>query len=102
MSLAEYGIAICDEWIGRGYNDSMRQRLSDIFLKCESDGLTSEKPWWLGDPDIHRSHQSNLLRKDFEYYAKFFDGVPADLEYVWPAESRTDLTTVTSSGTVLV
>jgi len=41
-------------------------------------------PSWLGDPDVHRSHQSALLRKDPDHYRDLFPGVPDDLPYVWP------------------
>lgn len=40
-------------------------------------------PPWLGDPDFHRSHRSNLTRKDPKWYGQFWDE-PNDLPYVWP------------------
>jgi hypothetical protein len=43
-------------------------------------------PPWMGRPDIHVSHQSNLVRKDPEFYGPIFAGVSADLEYVWPVQ----------------
>lgn len=42
-------------------------------------------PYWLGDPDFHRSHRSALVRKDPDHYGPLFPGVPDDLPYVWPA-----------------
>lgn len=63
------------EWISRGYNNNM------AFEVVDMDNLIF--PFWLGYGDIHRSHRSNLLRKDFGYYSQFFDE-PDDLEYVWP------------------
>lgn len=42
-------------------------------------------PPWLGESEFHRSHQSNLIRKDPEFYGPRFPGVPDDLEYVWPS-----------------
>jgi len=48
---------------------------------------TDELPPWLGDEALHRSHRSALLRKDPEYYGRFFDE-PLDLPYVWPASDR--------------
>ena len=44
-----------------------------------------EYPKWLGNNKFHRSHKSNLVRKNSEYYSKKFKGVPNDLPYVWPA-----------------
>lgn len=73
--LVEYGVAICDEWINRGYKDTCRDKI------LEFDPGDRVVPFWLGDPDLHRSHQSNLNRKDPDFYT--FD-VPDDLPYVWP------------------
>ena len=80
-ALAEYGVAMCVEWKSRGYNDSMEDRLRTI-LRETSDGNSYEYPYWLGDSSFHLSHQSNLLRKDREFYQEFFD-VSAELPYVW-------------------
>ena len=45
-------------------------------------------PPWLGDPALHRSHQSALLRKDPDFYGPRFPEVPDDLPYVWPVRSQ--------------
>jgi hypothetical protein len=75
-ALCEYGIAICDEWIDRGYKDTMRERFIAIYSELPNTGL----PNWLGDDQFHRSHQSNLKRKDSDHY-RF--NVPTDLPYEW-------------------
>ena len=41
-------------------------------------------PPWLGDPDFHASHRSNLLRKNPEWYGRFGWTEPPTLEYIWP------------------
>lgn len=79
-ALCLYGLAVCDEWIRRGYRDTMRERFASA-LQCHAGAA---RPAWLGDEDFHRSHQSNLLRKAPEHYGPMFPGVPADLPYVWP------------------
>lgn len=79
-ALCQYGIAMCDEWISRGYKDTMRDRFLESMKSLENTGL----PAWLGNPDFHISHQSNLLRKDPEFYKLEFPDVPDNLEYVWP------------------
>jgi hypothetical protein len=48
------------------------------------DPADTEYPPWLGDEALHRSHQSNLIRKDPAFYAPLFPGIPADLPYIWP------------------
>lgn len=78
-ALALYGETVCREWIRRGYNDTMLERFVNLV-----DGETVTMPAWIGDAEVHRSHQSNLLRKDRDFYGPLFPGVPDDLEYVWP------------------
>lgn len=74
-ALNEYGAVMCEEWIRRGYNDTMLER-----FERHPD---ADMPYWFGREEFHRSHQSNLLRKNLEYYSEFFPEVPSDLEYVW-------------------
>lgn len=81
-ALVEYGIVMCNEWIRRGYNDTMRERFLPLFKHTG----TFDYPWWLGMPELHLSHQSNLVRKDAVYYRPHFPTVASDLEYVWPVE----------------
>lgn len=76
--LAEYYNAIVYEWTSRGYNNSMKP-LPTV--------LRPTQPDWFGEERFHTSHQSNLLRKDPEYYKGFFDPKLADdLPYYWPGE----------------
>lgn len=76
-ALAEYGFVICTEWIARGYKDSLLDFFND--LRQES----YELPNWLGNEDIHISHQSNLIRKDPAFYIPRFGNITPDLPYVW-------------------
>lgn len=76
QALALYGVTVCAVWIERGYKDTL---LPFFALRLGTDDM----PPWMGDPLLHLSHQSNLLRKDPEYYGQFFDITP-DLPYVWP------------------
>jgi Pyrimidine dimer DNA glycosylase len=66
------------EWVRRGYNNNMSYE--------EIDPDTVIMPTWFGNEEFHRSHRSNLLRKDFSYYSQYFDE-PNDLEYYWPGVS---------------
>lgn len=81
-ALACYAIAICREWVRRGYNDSLLPYFMDLQSRLGSDTLV--RPVWLGNFDFHLSHQSNLLRKDPAYYRSEFPGVPDNLPYIWP------------------
>lgn len=78
-SLIQYGIQICSEWIRRGYKDTCTGKILAF-----SDGSEFIHPSWVGSPDFHASHRSNLLRKKFEHYSQFGWTEPTDLEYVWP------------------
>lgn len=85
-ALVRYGLAICDEWISRGYKDTCRER---ILAFCSEDEIkTAVLPPWLGDIKFHNSHRSNLLRKDPIYYGQFNWNVPTDLPYVWPGDTN--------------
>lgn len=99
VALASYGLYICDEWTARGYEDNVAEEICDFFpfsqpedLKMSPKLLLSlgELPWWFGWRKFHRSHRSNLARKDPNWYSIFWeedDELPftPDLPYVWPS-----------------
>ena len=78
-ALVEYGVACCDEWIGRGYKDTCREK---IMAFREVFPNTNGMPEWWGDAEVHDSHKSRLLQKDPVYYGQFGWDVPV-MEYVW-------------------
>lgn len=81
LALVDYGIAICDEWILRGYKDTCRLKIERVAENLRNSG----SPYWLGDVNLHRSHRSNLLRKNPEHYWRLFEqNLPMGLDYVWP------------------
>lgn len=77
-ALAVYGMTICDEWIRRGYKDTMYDRFAPYLTG------DPEPPTWLGDPDFHAAHRSNLIRKAPDHYRPLWPDQPDDLPYVWP------------------
>lgn len=83
--LLNYGVTVCLEWMRRGYNDTVLDTL--IGMAVAYGPLDTPRPPWLGDPDFHRSHQSNLLRKNAAHYGPLWPGVPDDLPYVWPVSA---------------
>jgi hypothetical protein len=93
-ALVAYGRAMVDEWTARGGADStgwqIREFAPEAWDRYPDDGVAQPPPW-LGDDALHRSHRSNLLRKDEGLYREAFPEDPADLDYVWPvpAEGRT-------------
>ena len=80
LTLCEYALCICEEWINRGYNDNQKS----FFLEQYKLYNNMIYPNWLGNEDLHASHRSNLLRKDFVFYSKYKWTEKDDLEYVWP------------------
>lgn len=79
--LAAYGVAACEEWVRRGFRDSMRQEFVRLFLNLPD----SPKPAWLGDERLHSSHRANLVRKDPQRYRDFLGFQESPVEgYFWP------------------
>lgn len=84
VALCHYGTVMTEHWIERGYNDSMLPWFHGMTEWLLDKGFPQDDPWWIGDPAFHRAHQSNLLRKDPDFYGDMFISVPDDLPYVWP------------------
>lgn len=89
--LAEYGVAMCKEWTKRGHRDALLPRFQEMRASLPDTG----KPFWLGRRDFHRSHRSNLKRKDPRHY-RF--RVPSDLPYLWPDNSTRTLRVAEGRG----
>ncbi|ROS32199.1 MSMEG_6728 family protein [Amycolatopsis thermoflava] len=96
-ALTRYGLEVCRVWCAAGHTDTCAVKLTDDLARAvglpqprdeQALRVAGEMPPWLGDPEFHRSHQSALLHKDPGHYKRFFDGVPDDLPYVWPASDR--------------
>ena len=85
-ALGEYQAAVCSVWVARGFNDTCATKTAGLLAEACISGPAPGPPW-LGDENLHRSHQSNLIRKDPAIYAVRFPGVPDDLPYVWPVTS---------------
>lgn len=78
--LAHYGWRICQEWINRGFRDTLMPQFEAAIKTSQ----VTPFPAWVGDPKFHASHRSNLLRKLPEHYSRLGWSEPSDLEYVWP------------------
>ena len=93
-ALLAYQQALCHEWSSvRGHEDEVWDNTRLMFLDIVIDPMATPliPPPWLGDMDFHISHQSNLLRKNEEYYRPKFPGIRNDHPYIWPVKKeRTD------------
>lgn len=90
-ALLAYQRAVCIEWSQfRGFRDTCWVKTIDVYLdrfdvSDEQSDLIADMPSWHGDPALHLSHRSNLLRKDREWYGPQFEpGLSDALPYVWP------------------
>ena len=74
--LAKYCNACIDEWILRGYKNTMQK-----LPHCSS----PQPPWWWGWEPVLKSHQASLNRKAPDFY--HFDVDQNDWpDYVWPSK----------------
>lgn len=74
-ALAFYMNCFIEEWIHRGYNNTME-------IVCVHQPVLF--PLWFGDDRLHSSHRSNLLRKDSVWYGKYGWTEDDKLPYFWP------------------
>lgn len=89
VDLVNYIEACCNEWTSRGYKDTCLKKSRFTLSIARSDDWLTSPPGWVGDEAVHRTHRSNLVRKDPEFYQAIF---PAEkvakeedyLEYIWP------------------
>ncbi|MCK8678587.1 MULTISPECIES: MSMEG_6728 family protein [Streptomyces] len=100
-ALVRYGLEVCAVWTAAGRADTCAAMLRDGFAEWREEAAADrgvrdqdrlaeagELPPWLGLPSFHRSHRSQLLRKDPAFYGERFPGVPDDLPYLWPGSDR--------------
>lgn len=77
--LCIYGVLACEEYIRRGYKDTVKESILAIYDKIKHN--PHPMPPWFGHSEFHVSHQSNLKRKYPDYYPF---NVTNDLPYCWP------------------
>lgn len=84
-SLCNYAIAMCTEWLRRGFADSLLPEFRAARSALRGSWqLFAPRPHWVGSHSLHASHRSNLLRKDRSHYGQFGWAEPDHLPYVWP------------------
>lgn len=74
-ALGRYMNAAIREWVRRGFRNTMRLRPS---------GGRPSMPAWFGDGRLHRSHRSNLVRKDPHHYRLMWLTAVPGAPYFWP------------------
>lgn len=92
-ALVAYGLATVRVWTATGRADTTGPQIAEFAPEVE--GMSQRDlavagllPGWLGEEALHRSHRSNLLAKDPDFYRPLFDELfgtePDDLPYLWP------------------
>jgi hypothetical protein len=86
LLLVNYGIAVCDEWISRGYADTCREKIAAMAGEFSSK-KSGEWPRWLGDTRLHQSHRFMLYAKDPEHYRQYRGSWDPNTDgYFWPTQ----------------
>ncbi|TFV53037.1 MSMEG_6728 family protein [Blastococcus sp. TF02A-35] len=92
-ALVAYGLAMARVWRERGFADTTEAQIGEFApevvgrsqAELAAAGLL---PSWVGNEELHRSHRSNLVAKDPEFYrgrfTELFGPEPDDLPYLWP------------------
>jgi len=79
-ALAYYHNLCINEWIERGYKNTMEY----LPIQIKDKHLERLKlPHWLGNEQLHASHRSNLLRKDYAFYSQYGWQEPTNMPYIW-------------------
>ncbi len=82
-ALALYGLIVCEEWVRRGYRDTLTPWFMDRYK-----GEPKAYPAVIGWEPYHTAHKSNLIRKDAVFYGPLWPDVPDDLPYLWGRPKR--------------
>ena len=83
-ALALYSLAGLDELDRRGRHYPHHRITFEQYLREFPD--TGFPKWW-GREDVHQSHRSMLIKKDYAFYKPKFSDTPEGLSYVWPVSS---------------
>jgi len=87
IALAFYCMAICNEWLKRGYKDTVKIKICLALAKDFPEAYNKNNklfyPKWLGNEKFHSAMRSNLLRKDKKWYSQFGWKEEDNLPYCW-------------------
>ena len=86
LSLLCYGASMCYEWRMRGYEDSLYRWFLRAISKHRTKGDENTVPSWFFSRRFHQAHRSNLVRKDWRHYRKYFPRIKNNLPYIWPVK----------------
>lgn len=76
-ALAMYLEAMIDEWVSRGYKNT---------IVVPNFSILSSKPGWIGHEEFHASHRAALLAKKPDWYQSFGWTEEPKIAYFWPTK----------------
>jgi hypothetical protein len=83
VALAAYLAAANAELSTRGVSDHHHLAIANIVQDLRrTDTVEFDKPAWIEDTDVLRSHRSNMMRRWPKIYN--WKGTPPNMPYVWP------------------
>ena len=80
-ALLDYTLQMCEEWVLRGYTDTISDKLFEEFGDLID--VPIAYPAWCQRHDILHSHKGMLYHKDPIHYAQFANYAYIT-DYVWP------------------
>ena len=86
--LLAYALVICEEWIARGYKDTVLKQIQAEYIQQVIGNDHMLVPKWFGLAEFHDSHKSALLFKNPTHYGVFNWNVEPKLQYYWPPQER--------------
>ena len=87
LQLVAYSVLVCRTWRERGFKDNLLPEFMAVYDQLRPLAETNKYPPWFGRKNLHASHRSNLLRKDYSYYRQFGWEESIDLPYIWPVDN---------------
>ena len=85
--LAYYGLMMEREANKRGIKANQKEELKTKMYGYVEQGRTVEYPAWWGFEPMHKSHRSNLMRKDPSHYGQYFND-EAGKPYIWIRDKK--------------
>jgi len=86
IALLVYAIVVCREWRRRGFNDNLCREFEHRYAIMRPTIKANKYPPWFNCSNLHASHRSSLLRKDWKHYSQFGWDDPIYLPYFWPVQ----------------
>lgn len=86
IALLVYAIVVCREWTSRGFKDQLETEFVTAYTRLRPTIDVNRYPPWFNQSNLHASHRSSLLRKDWKHYSQFDWDDPIYLPYFWPVQ----------------